>query len=212
MPHCAAPCARKDACSADSLPLARPSTVRTARPCDGRRRHQAGADRLAVEQHRAGAAVAGVAADLGAGQPQLVAQHRRQPRAPDGTDTETGAPLTSKAMSAPERSCRRVHAGWLRTAARQRAAITRAQHDLARRLAPVVGAAAHVVDRRQARRNRRPRPPRRCAGRAVRPTQRCFERRQPLRHRRAGADRDRRARRRCRPRRRRSAPPPWRSR
>ena len=42
-------------------------------------RHQAGADRLAVEQHRAGAAIAGVAADLGAGQPEMVAQHRRQP-------------------------------------------------------------------------------------------------------------------------------------
>ncbi len=39
-------------------------------------RHQAGADLGAVEQHRAGAAVAGVAADLGAGQAEIVAQHR----------------------------------------------------------------------------------------------------------------------------------------
>ena len=41
--------------------------------------NQAGADRLAVEQDGAGAAVAGVAADLGAGQAELVAQHRGQP-------------------------------------------------------------------------------------------------------------------------------------
>ena len=39
-----------------------------------RRRHQAGADLRAVEQHGAGAAVAGVAADLGAGEAELVAQ------------------------------------------------------------------------------------------------------------------------------------------
>ena len=38
-------------------------------------RHEAGAGRLAVEQHRAGAAVAGVAADLGAGQAEFVAQN-----------------------------------------------------------------------------------------------------------------------------------------
>ncbi len=42
------------------------------------RRHQAGADGFAVDKHRAGAAVAGVAADLGAGQAQFVAQHRRE--------------------------------------------------------------------------------------------------------------------------------------
>ena len=56
-----------------------PSTVRTVRTFDRRGRHQAGADRLAVEQDRAGAAIAGVAADLGAGQPEFVAQDRRQP-------------------------------------------------------------------------------------------------------------------------------------
>ena len=40
---------------------------------------QAGADRLAVQQHRAGAAVAAIAADLGAGQVQRLAQHIREP-------------------------------------------------------------------------------------------------------------------------------------
>ena len=59
---------------------------------------EAGADLLAVEQHRAGAAVAGIAADLGAGQAELVAQHvgeapRRRP------PTEPAAPLTVKPTS-----------------------------------------------------------------------------------------------------------------
>ena len=48
-------------------------------------RHQTGANLLAVEQHRAGAAIAGVAADLGADQPELLAEHvgeaRERPRA-----------------------------------------------------------------------------------------------------------------------------------
>lgn len=52
-------------------------------PFDGRhrcaggrgRRHQAGTDGVAVDQHRAGAAITGVAADLGAGQLQFVTQH-----------------------------------------------------------------------------------------------------------------------------------------
>ena len=42
-------------------------------------RGQAGADRAAVDEHGAGAAVAGVAADLGAGQPGIVANHFREP-------------------------------------------------------------------------------------------------------------------------------------
>ena len=40
--------------------------------------HQAGADQAAVEQHAAGAAVAGRAAFLAAGQVELVAQHVEQ--------------------------------------------------------------------------------------------------------------------------------------
>ena len=38
-------------------------------------RHQTGAARLAIDEHGAGAAIAGIAADLGAGQAQFVAQH-----------------------------------------------------------------------------------------------------------------------------------------
>ena len=40
---------------------------------------EAGADRLAVEEHGAGAAVAGVAADLGAGEAGVLAQELGEP-------------------------------------------------------------------------------------------------------------------------------------
>ena len=42
------------------------------------RRNEAGAGLLLVDEHRAGAAIAGVAADLGAGEAELLAQHARQ--------------------------------------------------------------------------------------------------------------------------------------
>ena len=81
MPHCAAPWATKARCRFESAPSApaRPSTVVTVAAfalADG---DDAGAHLLAVEQHRAGAAVAGVAADLGAGQAELVAQRVGEP-------------------------------------------------------------------------------------------------------------------------------------
>ena len=60
-------------------------------PGRARQRRQAGADRLPVEQHGAGAAVAGIAADLGAGQPQLAAQHLREPPARCGIDPREAA-------------------------------------------------------------------------------------------------------------------------
>ena len=74
MPHCAAPCARNAARSRSVTP-----SGPAPRRCDRRAvrlrgRDQAGADLLAVHQHGAGAAIAGVAADLGAGQAELVAQ------------------------------------------------------------------------------------------------------------------------------------------
>ena len=66
-------------------------------------RHQAGADLLAIQQHRAGAAIAGIAADLGAGQAEILAQHIGQ--APDRRriDGDAVLPLTGEA-----RSCRRT--------------------------------------------------------------------------------------------------------
>ena len=68
MPHCAAPCARKARRSRSVSrrgPGPRPSIIA---PSACARRHEAGAGLRAVEQHRAGAAIAGLAADLGAGQ------------------------------------------------------------------------------------------------------------------------------------------------
>ena len=56
-----------------------------------RHRHEAGAGGLPVDQHGAGAAVAGVAAHLGAGQAEPVAQHRRQPRHRRRLDGDVGA-------------------------------------------------------------------------------------------------------------------------
>ena len=47
---------------------------------DGLRRRQAADDRHAVQQHRAGAADAGAADELGAGEPEVVAQHIGQKR------------------------------------------------------------------------------------------------------------------------------------
>ena len=66
---------RKDFCSGvRSASLDRPSTVVTLRAFGLHREDEAGAHRLAVDQHGAGAADAVLAADVGAGQPQLVAQ------------------------------------------------------------------------------------------------------------------------------------------
>ena len=58
---------------------------------------QAGADRLAIEQNRAGAAVSGVAADFGSGQSQMLTQYLREPL--DRRDRRAHAlPLTENAM------------------------------------------------------------------------------------------------------------------
>ena len=79
MPHWAAPCATKACWSADSLPPAGKSLDGHHLPAGALAGgDDAGADLLAVEQHRAGAAVAGMAADLGAGQAEFVAQQVRQ--------------------------------------------------------------------------------------------------------------------------------------
>ena len=56
-----------------SSPLARPSTVRICSAVGLHREHQAGAHRLAVDQHRAGAANAVLAADMRAGLAAILA-------------------------------------------------------------------------------------------------------------------------------------------
>ncbi len=151
-------------------------------PCDARRRHQAGAHRLAVEQHRAGAAVAGVAAHLGPGQPERLAQHRRQPLG--------RRPLIADRPAIDlELEGRAAHAAAAGAGSTARRPENRPPNDLLRGEPPVIGRAAHVVDRRQPREmvflDQALQP----VGRAL-PHQRRLELGQPRRHRRAGADRD----------------------
>ena len=52
--------------------------VVTLRAVAGGGEHRAGLDRAAVEVHHAGAALAGVAADMRAGEPQVLAQELHQ--------------------------------------------------------------------------------------------------------------------------------------
>ena len=87
MPHCAAPCARNALRSRSvSPPGPGPSTVWIAAPLRLTGGDEAGAGLLTVEEHRAGAAVAGVAADLGAGKPEAVAQRTGEARERIGGD------------------------------------------------------------------------------------------------------------------------------
>ena len=97
------------------------------------RRNQACADLPAVEQHGAGAAIAGVAADLGAGQAELVAQHlaRRlnggaatdRPAVHGGDRGRAGgrcARLSRRASQLPELALRRARTQRQRGVARGR--------------------------------------------------------------------------------------------
>ena len=81
--------------------------------------HQTGANRVAVEQHRTGATIAGVAADLGAGQAELFAQdmgqsgqRRRHGLDSRAVDRETGT--HNAAPNAPRPRRIRVRAPWSR--------------------------------------------------------------------------------------------------
>ena len=75
-PHCRPWLSRNASCSGCSLSAdgAMPSTVRMLVAVRLHRQHQAGARRAAVEQDGAGAADAVLAAEMGAGQAELVAQ------------------------------------------------------------------------------------------------------------------------------------------
>ena len=104
MPHCAAPRARKACCSDSPLrgSAASPSMVtmlRALRLCGG---HQAGAGRLAVDQHGAGAAIARVAAALGARAGRDGGAAPRSAASQGAASQETGAPFSSKAMVTSE--------------------------------------------------------------------------------------------------------------
>ena len=82
-PHCR-PCLFQNAsCIGCSLPsVASPSMVVIVDAVGLHREPRARFDRDAVDEHRAGAALAGVAADLGAGEAERLAQevHEQQPR------------------------------------------------------------------------------------------------------------------------------------
>ena len=77
------------------------------------RQHGAGLDRLAVDMHDAGAALAGVAADMGAGQAQLLAQELDQQRArlDLGRMLACRSPSAVPAASSPPAGCSRPRAG-----------------------------------------------------------------------------------------------------
>ena len=80
-PHCSEPLSSKAfwiGCSRSRV--ASPSMVGHAAAVGLAGQHQAGVDRLAVDDHGAGAAVADVAAELGAGQIEMLAQQLQQRR------------------------------------------------------------------------------------------------------------------------------------
>ena len=142
-------------------------------------RHEARRDLAAVEPDRAGAAVAGLAADLRAGEPEVVAQHVRQPAHRLDHGPRRAAPLTSK-RSTP-------------IAVTRSSPLERPTNERQRRVAAVGGRAANVVDRREVGEVLRPDE---AGGRGVAGTARelRLERGQPLRHLRARADGHPRAR------------------
>ena len=168
--------ARNDFCSAASVPSesARPSTVSTPAR-DLAHGDQAGADLPPVEQHRAGAAVARIAADLGAGEPEIVAQRRGQTR------DRRAVP----AAAWPFRVKRDLHDAKLRAAGGAAASTDRIAPIAA---LPRTSSIGESGARCAASTRVGEAPVERRAG------QRCLQRRQPLRHRRAGAHRDARRR------------------
>ena len=80
IPHCAAPASRKAACSpsSDPEPAASPSTVRTSRPSTWQTGTRQLFDDLAVDEDRAGPALALPAALLRPGQAEVVAEDVQQ--------------------------------------------------------------------------------------------------------------------------------------
>ena len=96
---------------------------------------EAGAGLPSVEQHGAGAAVARIATHLGAGESEVVAQRRRQPR-----DRRT-LPLGRTAVQGEHD----LHDA--KPSSRRRSSVTTAS-------LPIGRTAAHVVDRRQRRQMR----------------------------------------------------------
>ena len=81
-PHCRPWFSWKACCIGCSSPfVASPSMVVTVAPSAWTARHGAGLDRLAVDMDDAGAALRRVAADMGAGQAELLPQQLNEKRA-----------------------------------------------------------------------------------------------------------------------------------
>ena len=75
----------------------RPSIVVTLAPSTARR-EACSSSRHAVDMHDAGAALAGVAADMGAGQAEFLAQQFADAASQGSTSTLVGLPLSVKAI------------------------------------------------------------------------------------------------------------------
>ncbi len=135
MPHCAAPWARKGLGKRLAKRIVpQPLDGRHGRTVDLAERHHAGAGLLAVDEHRAGAAIAGIAADLGARQPQMIAERARQARR--GRHREAGG------LAIDRKGCRHRHRSGLP------GAIKRLGDQMEGGIATIIGAGPHIVDRR----------------------------------------------------------------
>ena len=140
-PHWAPPQARNAAWSGDGpSSAASPSTVSTRRPVDLARGDEARADLLSVEPHGARPAVAGVAAHLGAGQAEVLAQHVDEAPPPVGPDLDVPAVDREPEGGVDDHGA---------TSRSRRDLGDRAPDQRQRRVPPVVAGAADVVDRRQ---------------------------------------------------------------
>ena len=98
-PHCTAPAATNARCTACSAAVRREALDRDdLAPVGLRAVHEAGAHELAVEQHRAGPALALLAGALGAGQVEPLAQHEEQALGAVARRPRRGSPLTRSSI------------------------------------------------------------------------------------------------------------------
>ena len=101
MPHCAPPWSTNACCTACSRSAGRePSMVVIDAPVALRERHEAAVDELAVEQHRARAALAFAAAFLGAGEAAAPRAARRAAAPSDAPSTATAVAVDREATVA----------------------------------------------------------------------------------------------------------------
>ena len=161
-PHCRPWHSMKPCWTGSSSPsCSRPSTVRTVVAAGHRGQHRARLHRLVVQPHHAGAAVAGVAAPVRAGQAEVVAQEVHQQQA--------ALDLAGDLLAVDGH--RHLHVRPLRRDAWRTARRSARAGQLVGQVPLVLRAAAHVGDRLAARARRSRRPartaPRTAPGRAA---------------------------------------------